>query len=444
MSSERQDFKTQDSKELLKKAIESYDKNNFDEAFEIFQQLAKQEDAEAQFYLGKMYSLGQKATQDHTKAVEFYQKSAEQGNASAQNNLGRMYETGQGVEKNDKKAFDWYCKAAEQGLAAAQTNLALKYRNGSGVEQDDAKAFELLRQAAEQGLGEAQLNLALMYSEGQFVEQDDTKAFELYRQAAEQGVNEPLFYLGLMYARGLGVEKNDKKSIEFYRKAADQESKDALNNLTFMYEENRGKPEIIYHIAILSTEKEFKNLTSKQITTIKNEFFELAKKELTQFERKIPEAKVDDPVVTRLLNQFPKDIHKLKQYFPEIFEFYKRFQSHLGTLGASIYVNTPFPRGIQHLIIEEVVPSPLDQMTKSAGLNAIEEEKKMQEAQKSAGTKKGEIAAAAAQDTIDKVESKLDQHSALFAELKRKEDEDLRLKNSDNKDVKDNKNTGVR
>jgi TPR repeat protein len=52
--------------------------------------------------------------QDYDAAFEEWQPLAKQGNADAQNNLGTMYANGKGVLKDAKQAASWYQKAAEQ------------------------------------------------------------------------------------------------------------------------------------------------------------------------------------------------------------------------------------------------------------------------------------------------------------------------------------------
>ena len=62
---------------------------------------------------------------DFETALRLWQPLADQGNASAQYNLGLMYDKGEGVAENDAEAVKWYRKAADQGRATAQSNLGL-------------------------------------------------------------------------------------------------------------------------------------------------------------------------------------------------------------------------------------------------------------------------------------------------------------------------------
>ena len=87
---------------------------------------ADQGDADAQFTLGTIYSVGQimfangvrvGPENDAAEAAKWYRMAAEQGNATAQARLGVMHTRGEGVPENDAEAVKWYRLAAEQGHA---------------------------------------------------------------------------------------------------------------------------------------------------------------------------------------------------------------------------------------------------------------------------------------------------------------------------------------
>ena len=140
-----------------------YNTGRYKSAFEHFSEYAKMGNATAQYYLGKMYYLGEcvGVFQDYAKAVEWFRKSAEQGNATAQCKLGTMYENGRGVSVDYAKAEEWYRKSAEQGNADAQYNLGTKYVR---YDMDYAKAAEWYRKSAEQGNATAQYKVNHQYS----------------------------------------------------------------------------------------------------------------------------------------------------------------------------------------------------------------------------------------------------------------------------------------
>ncbi|MGZ4976418.1 MAG: J domain-containing protein [Methylobacter sp.] len=105
------------SEAMFQHAYDLNDRGRHAEAFSIYQQLANQGHAKAQFNLGVMYDQGQYVTQDYAQAASWYQKAAEQGNANAQYNLAHKYKLGQGVTKDDTQAAYWYRRAAEEANA---------------------------------------------------------------------------------------------------------------------------------------------------------------------------------------------------------------------------------------------------------------------------------------------------------------------------------------
>ena len=89
--------------------------------------LAKEGDADAQYYLGIMYEEGKGVPQDYKAAVKWYTLAAEQGSAKAQYNLGAMYFNGQGVIQDNVYAHMWINIAGSngsEGAAAARATVA--------------------------------------------------------------------------------------------------------------------------------------------------------------------------------------------------------------------------------------------------------------------------------------------------------------------------------
>jgi len=84
-------------------------------------------------------------------AFPIYERLAEQGNAGAQYNLGQLYRKGQGVRQDNKEAIKWYRKATDQGHARAQYNLGVTYANGQGAPQDYVQAHMWFNLAASSG-----------------------------------------------------------------------------------------------------------------------------------------------------------------------------------------------------------------------------------------------------------------------------------------------------
>lgn len=92
---------------------------------------------------------------EYTKAAGLFQGLAEQGDADAQYQLGILYQQGKGVPKDHEQAFQWFQKAAESGHVKAQYSLATMYENGWGVTADEQYAASWYQKAADQGYPQA-------------------------------------------------------------------------------------------------------------------------------------------------------------------------------------------------------------------------------------------------------------------------------------------------
>ena len=114
---------------------------DFNTAFQELKPLAEQSNANAQFFLGVMYGMGQGIRQDYAESLMWFRNAAEQGNPNAQACLGIMYGQGRGVKQDFAEAVKWYRKAADQGNANAQNNLAEFYKEGRGVSKDYVQAY---------------------------------------------------------------------------------------------------------------------------------------------------------------------------------------------------------------------------------------------------------------------------------------------------------------
>jgi TPR repeat protein len=99
---------------IFQRANDLHNQGRYEKALSLYQYLAEQDYAKAQFKLGLMYELGQCVPQDNTQAFNWYLKAAEQDDANAQYNVAIKYKTGQGVTQDDIKAAYWYRKAAGQ------------------------------------------------------------------------------------------------------------------------------------------------------------------------------------------------------------------------------------------------------------------------------------------------------------------------------------------
>ena len=95
---------------------------------ERLRKAAEQGDAESQFSLGRIYSLGRGVPWDSKEAAKWYRLAAEQGHTKAQIMLGHMYARGEGVPEDYQEAVKWYRQAAEAGNAHAHLQAGFNVR----------------------------------------------------------------------------------------------------------------------------------------------------------------------------------------------------------------------------------------------------------------------------------------------------------------------------
>jgi TPR repeat protein/tRNA A-37 threonylcarbamoyl transferase component Bud32 len=270
----------------LEKGIEYINANNHEAAFDIFNSDLLKENAEAQYYLGRMYSIGQYVERNSDKAFILAKKSADQNNAKGLNLLGTMYSEGQGTEKNMSKAIKCFTDAANYGNAKGYFNLgeiyfegeeviekdykkALKYYSeainlakgqpefelsgepeirsavilrlgGNGVDIDIDKAKEYYLKAIERNNSDAAVDLGWIYESGEGVEQNYFLAFKYYKIAAKSNNPQAQSLLGSLYLDGRGCTQDEGKALELFKKSAEQENDHGLAFLGYMYENNRG------------------------------------------------------------------------------------------------------------------------------------------------------------------------------------------------------------
>ena len=86
----------------------AYAQGDYVTAAQIFEALARDGHAVAQFNIGLMFIKGHGVSPDLSTAAKWYQLAAEQGHLRAQLSLGLMYENGEGVARDDSAALAWY------------------------------------------------------------------------------------------------------------------------------------------------------------------------------------------------------------------------------------------------------------------------------------------------------------------------------------------------
>jgi len=119
------------------------------EAFDIWERLAKQGNAQGQYRYATHYILGKLVDQDFEEAVHWLQQAADQGHQDATWILGKCYFYGHGVLEDKEKAFKRYKQAADLGSTGAARDAANCLMEGIGTVRDVSQAYEYLKIAAQ-------------------------------------------------------------------------------------------------------------------------------------------------------------------------------------------------------------------------------------------------------------------------------------------------------
>jgi TPR repeat protein len=113
--------------------------------------------APAQSTLAGIYARSA-ALENREQAVFWWTKAAQQDDPEAQYNLGLMYSQGAGVAQDFEQAFSWFGQAAEQGVPSAQSRLGLMYATAQAVPLDYIEAHKWFILAGDGGDDAAQKN----------------------------------------------------------------------------------------------------------------------------------------------------------------------------------------------------------------------------------------------------------------------------------------------
>ncbi len=143
--------------------------NDIQNAIIHFKKAANMGLAHAQIMLGIIYSQ----MDNHIEATKWFLMAATNDDAQAQYEIGKRYYFGIGIDKNESEAISWLSKSVEQNNPNAQYmvgSLKLqKYTKDSKSElpenmKDKTECYDLILKAAEQGHPDAQMGMVIFYS----------------------------------------------------------------------------------------------------------------------------------------------------------------------------------------------------------------------------------------------------------------------------------------
>lgn len=216
------------------KGYAEFKMGHYGPARRIWEALAAQGNAEANFSLGLLHEDGLGTPPDMTRALAHYETAAWAGSGRAQYRLGLLYAAGARVPRDADKARHWLERAAAQGDQDAPRLLATLGTGPSSARDlvaeaemahaagDYARTAQLLAGPAAAGEPRALVRLAWMHEAGQGMPRNLDEAARLFRRAAEAGDAEGQYALAVMLETGRGQPRDPEQAARWLRQSAAQ------------------------------------------------------------------------------------------------------------------------------------------------------------------------------------------------------------------------------
>lgn len=236
------------AKNHYEKALSHYllntPKKNIELAIEHFEQAASQGYADAYYFLGRFYGLGDGVSLDFAKAIEHYQKGVSLGSHKCGYALGMLYYTGTGVDKDEDLAKDYFKQNYSVLLMEAEHKdpvsihiLGTYYYYGFSVQRYIFKAIEWFLKSSELGYSDSQYMLGMIYETIGEDENQKENAIKYYKLAAKQSHPYAQYALGVLALE----EKNWHEAEKQLESAAFQQYALAAYTLGKYYHERDPK-----------------------------------------------------------------------------------------------------------------------------------------------------------------------------------------------------------
>lgn len=218
--------------------------NNFDEAFTLYEEAAKEGDAKAMWRLARALGNGDGTDFDNTKAFEWLKKAADKGCEEAKCDLACTYLYGlyaqdKNVEKGESMLKDLEKKSHNSYVLS---RLAREYIYGWTFEENKEKAERLLNSVEDKN-EPSYLRVMAEISQigGKKIPLDYKEAIKYYTKAFEKGNTYSAWVLGNIFINGYqdtkkenNISKDITKAIEWYEKGIDANNTDCLCALAYI------------------------------------------------------------------------------------------------------------------------------------------------------------------------------------------------------------------
>jgi uncharacterized protein len=219
-------------------------KKNIMVALDHFTQAVELGHADANYFLGRFYSLGDNVSLDFDKAIYHYVQGYDMGSYKCGFQLGIMYQNGVGVAKDLETSSEYFKKTYELLLHEANNNdivsmhiMGTYYYYGFYVQRYILKAIEWFKKAADLGYSDSQYMLGMIYETISHDDKELENSNKYYKLAADQDHPYALFALGVNKIE----EEKFIEAVFYLERAANQQYALAAHTLGMYYHEKDSK-----------------------------------------------------------------------------------------------------------------------------------------------------------------------------------------------------------
>lgn len=207
--------------------------NKFEEAAELYQQLADEGDAYAKWRLFKAYYLGEGVDFDESKALKWLKQAAEEGCEEAKFDLAFAYmfdyfDIGKDTLKG-KEMLDALIKNSSNAYVMSRYAILLFY-GISPYEENKEKAMNILNKVSDKNDPFYNWAMGLVYLDGtDEIDIDVEKSIEFFTKSFYNGRHDSADLIQDIYANGYGDLKKDvTKQIEWIKRGIESNSTDCM------------------------------------------------------------------------------------------------------------------------------------------------------------------------------------------------------------------------
>lgn len=263
------DISNTTSVDRLYQAERMIERQEFDKAIPILEQLIAEDNPRAFNILSQIYEHIYPFEENKSKLSDINERGAELGDVFSWMETGREFSEikrllkkliSKGnnnavtylayvyyVEEDFKTAIKYFEMGADNG-SFVSCDLLLGIYRGDGADDDripmnlrsNEKAIYYGRKGALLGDAGVANRMAIIYKDGELVPQDMNKAVKYYKIAASHGHSIAQNNLGVFYANGEGITQDYGKAMKWFYKSAEQGFSSGQNNLGWCYEYGNG------------------------------------------------------------------------------------------------------------------------------------------------------------------------------------------------------------